>query len=74
MVPGNLVDGLSPHLRVATAVLPFLIVMVARVIWGKSKTMSWLISMSTVWFVINMLAAPYSAGFRQELINLTTRF
>ena len=48
--------------------------MVARVIWGKSKTMSWLISMSTVWFVINMLAAPYSAGFRQELINLTTRF
>jgi len=54
-------------------VIPFFVVMLARLIWGKSQTMSWLITASTVWFVINVLAAPYSAPMRQELLNLVTR-
>jgi uncharacterized membrane protein len=56
---------------VATAVLPFLIVMGARMICGKSRTMSWLITLSTMWFAINVLMAPYSAAMRQEIVNLT---
>jgi hypothetical protein len=47
--------------------------MVARIVWGKSQIMSWLISLSTVWFVVNVLMAPYSAGLRQELQNLIAR-
>jgi hypothetical protein len=70
MAPGNLLDNLSPHARVATAVLPFLIVMGARLIWGKSRVVSWLIMLSTVWFVGCVLLAPYSAGMRQEIRNL----
>jgi len=71
VLPGNLVDGLSPHARVATAVLPFVLVMVARIVWGKSRIMGWLITLSTVWFAINVLMAPYSAAMRQDIRNLT---
>src|SRR5215470_14302505 len=71
--PGSLLDQLSPYARVATAVTPFCLAIVARIVWGKSQTMSWLISLSTVWFVVNVLMAPYSAGLRQELQNLITR-
>jgi hypothetical protein len=71
--PGHLLDQLSPYARVATAVAPFCVVMLARLIWGKSQTMSWLITASTVWFVINVLAAPYSAPMRQEIQNLLTQ-
>jgi hypothetical protein len=35
--------------------------------------MSWLITFSTVWFVINVMTAPYSAPMRQELQNLFIR-
>ena len=71
--PGLLLDQLSPYARVATAVTQFLVVMLARLVWGKSQTMSWLITASTVWFVINVLAAPYSAPMRQEIQNMLTR-
>ena len=49
---------------------PFLVVMAARIIWGKSRIMSWLITLSTLWFAINVLMAPYSPGMRQEIRNL----
>lgn len=71
MLPGSLVDGLSPHARVATAVLPFAAVMVTRVVWGKSRIMGWLITISTVWFAINVLMAPYSARMLQDIRNVT---
>jgi hypothetical protein len=35
--------------------------------------MSWLITLTTMWFVINVLAAPYSAPMRQEIQNLIVR-
>jgi hypothetical protein len=73
MSPGGLLDSLSPYVRVATAVMPFACAMMARIIWGKSQTMSWLITFSTVWFVINVMTAPYSAPMRQELQNLFIR-
>jgi hypothetical protein len=58
---------------VATAVIPFFLAMLARLVWGKSSTMSWLITLSTVWFVVNVLMAPYSAPMRQEIQNLMVR-
>jgi hypothetical protein len=71
--PARLLDELGPYARVATAVFPFLLAMLARMVWGKSQSMSWLITLTTMWFVINVLMAPYSAPMRQELQSLLAR-
>ena len=47
--------------------------MVARLLWGKSRIMGWLMTLSTIWLVINVLMAPYSAPMRQEIQNLVVR-
>jgi hypothetical protein len=65
--PGTLLDDLSPHARVATAVVPFAIAMLFRLLFGASRTTSWLITLATVWFAVNVLMAPYSAHMRQEV-------
>jgi hypothetical protein len=70
---GKVFAQLSPHARVATAVLPFFFAMVARLLWGKSRIMGWLMTLSTIWLVINVLMAPYSAPMRQEIQNLVVR-
>ena len=69
-MPGALLEHISPHARVATAVIPFLVVMTARVVWGKGRLMSWLITLSTLWFAINVLIAPFSQSMQQDLVNL----
>jgi len=66
----DLLDGLSPAARVATAVLPFVLAIMLRLTSGKSKTADWLITLATVWFATNVLMAPYSAGMRQGIRNL----
>jgi hypothetical protein len=71
--PLKLLDELSPYARVATAVTPFVVAMVARIVWGKSQLMSWLITLSIMWFLISVMLAPYSAGMRQEIQNLFIR-
>jgi hypothetical protein len=69
--PGKLIQDFSRHARVATAVLPLLAAWAVRVFAGKSRTASWLITAAAVWLVINILVAPYSAGMRQDLHNLS---
>jgi len=59
---------------VATAVLPFLIALVLRVALGKSRITSLLVSVSTVWFAVNVLMAPYSVGMRQDIQDLQHLF
>ena len=66
----DLFNALGPHARVATAVLPFLLALGLRLILGRNRLTSTLISASTVWFFINVLMAPYSARMRQEIENL----
>ncbi len=70
MLPIQLLEDLSPHARVATAVAPFVAALVLRVILGKSRVTSLCVTAGTVWFVINVLLAPYSARMRQDLTNL----
>jgi hypothetical protein len=70
MVPGNLFDSLSPHARLATAVLPFVLAMGVRLMFGRSRVGGWLITLATAWFAVNVLVAPYSAHMRQDLRNL----
>jgi uncharacterized MAPEG superfamily protein len=70
MVPGTIFDDLSPHLRVATAVTPFLLAMVMRLLLGGNLLTRSLLTLATLWFAANVLMAPYSAAMRQEIRNL----
>jgi len=47
--------------------------MVLRVVVGKSRATGWLLTGSMVWFVVFVLMAPFSAGVRQDLLNLAGR-
>jgi len=42
----------------------------SRIILGRGNLTRWLITLSTMWFAINVLMAPYSAGMRQDLVDL----
>jgi hypothetical protein len=65
---------LSPDLRVIVAVAPFAAAMTARLIIGRTPMVRWLVTLSTIWFAINILMAPYSTGMRQELLSLPAVF
>ena len=70
MFPGTIFDRLSPYARVVTAVMPFLSAIVLRLIFGKNRFTRGLLSISTIWFALNVFLAPYSYGMRQDLVNL----
>ena len=70
----GLLDDLTPHARVLTAVLPFLIAIIVRVCIGKTKMTSLLFSLSTIWFAINVLMTPYSTKMQQDLRDLRSLF
>lgn len=66
----TLIEDLSPHARVATAVIPFVLAMGLRIVFGKNRLTKMLISFGTMWFAVNVLMAPYSERMRQDLVNL----
>jgi len=66
----RVIDALSPHARVMTAVIPFLCAMVLRLVLGRNRITAWFISLSTMWFLINVLLAPYSPGMRNDILSL----
>ena len=70
----SLFEHLSPHARVATAVLPFVVAAVARIVFGRNYMTRAMISIATMWFVVNVLMAPYSAGMRQDIGELQSMF
>jgi hypothetical protein len=63
-------EELSPHLRMATAVAPFVVAVGLRLLLGGNALTRWLITLSTLWFAASVLMAPYSAVMRQDLRNL----
>ena len=63
-------DDFSPSTQVAIAVIPFVIAIAGRVIYGRTRTASWMVTLATAWFAFNVLMAPYSAGMRQSIFNL----
>jgi hypothetical protein len=66
----HLLEALSPNARVATAILPFVLALVLRVLLGRNKMTRTLISIGTMWFVMNVLLAPYSSRMRADLQRL----
>jgi hypothetical protein len=66
----GLFQHLSPYARVVTAIAPFLLAIVLRLIFGKNQITRTLLSVSTAWFAANVFMAPYSYAMRQDLVNL----
>lgn len=69
----DLFDSFSPHARVATALIPFLLALVLRLVFGKNQVTRAALSVATLWFAVNVMMAPYSVEMRQEILNLGTR-
>ena len=74
MLPVRIFEMISPHARIASAVLPVVLAMLARIIWGSNKLTKTLMSMCTIWFVVNVVVAPYSEGMQQDIMILRARF
>jgi hypothetical protein len=61
---------LSPHARIATAVAPFVSAVFFRLITGKSRLASVLLTLTITWFVVNVLLTPFSSGMQQDLLRM----
>ena len=72
MSPGAFFDQITPHARVATALIPFLAALVLRLILGKNRLTRAALSLATMWFAINVLLTPYSAEMQREIFSLGT--
>ena len=70
MEPVRVLQDLSSHAGVATAVLPFVVAVLLRLLLGKSRLADVLISVATAWFALNVFVAPYSPGMQQDLMRL----
>jgi hypothetical protein len=67
-------DSFTPDERVALAVAPFVAGMLLRWLLGRSQFTRWGTAFGTMWFAINVLLTPYTAGVRQGLIELGNTF
>ena len=74
MPVSSIFEHLSPHARVATAVLPFVAAMLLRFFLGKNRATNVLLSVSTTWFAINVLMAPFSAGMQRDILDVRAWF
>jgi len=72
--PSTVLQELSPYARVTTAIVPFVAAIGLRLIFGKNKVTRLLLSVSTTWFAINVLMAPYSIGMREDLSHIRSMF
>ncbi len=64
---------ISPHARVATAILPVILALAARIVWGPNKLTKTLLSACTIWLVVNVVVAPYSEGMQQDIMMLRSK-
>ena len=74
MPVSRIFEDLSPHARVATAILPFVAAMLLRLILGKNRLTQVLVSVSTTWFAVNVLMAPLSDGMRRDILDVRSWF
>jgi hypothetical protein len=72
--PVNILDDLSPYARVATALAPFLLAIILRLVVGKNRVTRLLLSLSTTWFAINILLTPYSARMQNDINSIRAMF
>jgi len=53
-------EELPANSRVAVALLPFLLALVARLCFGKTRTTQTILWMATMWFTLSVILAPFS--------------
>jgi len=63
-------EELPADARVAVAILPFLLALVMRLLFGKSRVTQTILWLATMWFTLSVLMAPFSL----ELPNLRRIF
>ena len=74
MYPAGILESLGQHARVAWAVAPFVAAMALRLLLGRSRFTAWLVSLSAMWFAINVFMAPYSLETQREIESLGALF
>jgi hypothetical protein len=62
--------ALGAYTRVTTALAPFALAMLLRAAFGRNRFTGWLLSISTMWFLLNVLLAPYSPGMREDFQSI----
>lgn len=70
MNPVSILTDLGPYARVTTAVLPFVAASALRLMFGKCRPTRLLLSLSIMWFAVNVLLAPYSSRMQQDISGL----
>jgi hypothetical protein len=73
-MPGSILHDLSHYARILTAVMPFLLAVAIRFIHGKNRVTGVLLSIGAMWFAVNILLAPYSAGMQRDLAYVRAWF
>ncbi len=71
---GSILHHLSRYARILTAVMPFLLAVAIRFIYGKNRVTHMLLSISAMWFTVNILLAPYSAGMQRDIAHVRAWF
>ena len=71
---GSILTHLSHYSRILTAVMPFVLAIGIRFVYGKNRATNALLSISTMWFAINLLLTPYSAGMQRDLTHVRSWF
>ncbi len=61
-------------MRIVLALAPFVMAIIARVICGRQAWTRWFVTLSTMWFAMNVLLAPYASGIRREVLSLGSMF
>ena len=67
MAVGRFFAELSPYARIGTAAAPFVVALLLRLFFGRNRMTSCLLSVATMWFMVNVLIAPYSLSMQEEL-------
>jgi hypothetical protein len=71
---GSILHFLSRYARILTAVMPVVLAIAIRLIYGKNRATNALLSISTMWLAINVLLTPYSDGMQRDLAHVRSWF
>jgi uncharacterized membrane protein len=72
--PAGILESVGLHAHLASAVVPFVVALMLRFLLGRSRFTTWLVSLSVMWFAINVLMAPYSLEAQREIESLGAHF
>jgi hypothetical protein len=74
MAPGSIFDDLAPLAQVAVAAGPFFVAALVRLLAGRSRRTDLLLSLATLWLLLNVIIAPYSEPLRRGFYELEGHF